>query len=148
VQNWREGISKLAHFLSLAVFFISKVGACFLPLPSSDHSTAHDFQLSTSATSDHVKTELDETRSMLSAKWSAGALWLAAGTLCGSHAVRRTGFIFPKAHPASYPVGTGAHSLGAKWPGREADRSPSSSTSKMRGAVAPPPIRLHDVMLS
>jgi hypothetical protein len=32
-----------------------------------------------------------------------------------------------RAHPASYPVGTGAFSLGVKWPGREADHSPPSS---------------------
>jgi hypothetical protein len=32
------------------------------------------------------------------------------------------------AHPASYPMGIGALSLGAKRPGREADHSPPSST--------------------
>jgi hypothetical protein len=31
------------------------------------------------------------------------------------------------AHPASYPMGTGALSLGVKWPGRESDNSPPSS---------------------
>jgi hypothetical protein len=31
------------------------------------------------------------------------------------------------AHPASYPMGTRALSLGVKWPGREADHLPPSS---------------------
>jgi hypothetical protein len=31
------------------------------------------------------------------------------------------------AHPASYPMGTGAFSPGVKRPGREADHSPPSS---------------------
>jgi hypothetical protein len=31
------------------------------------------------------------------------------------------------AHPASYPMSTGALFLGVKWPGREADHSPPSS---------------------
>jgi hypothetical protein len=31
------------------------------------------------------------------------------------------------AHPTSYPMGTGALSLGVKWPGHEADHSPPTS---------------------
>jgi hypothetical protein len=31
------------------------------------------------------------------------------------------------AHPASYPMGTGALSPGVKWPGREADHSPQTN---------------------
>jgi hypothetical protein len=43
----------------------------------------------------------------------------------------------------------GALSLAVKWPGYETDRSPPSSAEvRMRGAIPPPPIRLHEVVLS
>jgi hypothetical protein len=45
------------------------------------------------------------------------------------------------AHPVSYPMGTGALSLGVKRPGREADHSPPSSAGgqRMSGAIPPLP---------
>jgi hypothetical protein len=42
-------------------------------------------------------------------------------------------------HPASYPMGTGALSLGVKWPGREADHSAPSSV-KVKNAYSLPPL--------
>jgi hypothetical protein len=41
------------------------------------------------------------------------------------------------AHPASYPVGTGALSPGIKRPGREADHSPPTS-AEVKNASTPP----------
>jgi hypothetical protein len=43
------------------------------------------------------------------------------------------------AHPASYPMGTGAISLGVKLQGREADNSPSNAEVKNGGAIPPLP---------
>jgi hypothetical protein len=54
------------------------------------------------------------------------------------------------AHPASYPMGTSALSLGVKRAGREADHSPPSS-AEVKNAwsyTSTPPIRLHGVVLS
>jgi hypothetical protein len=54
------------------------------------------------------------------------------------------------AHPASYPVGTRALSLGVKRPGREADHS-SASSAEVKERVelyTHSPIRLHGVVLS
>jgi hypothetical protein len=46
------------------------------------------------------------------------------------------------AHPASYPMGTGALSPGVKGPGREAGHSPpSSAKAKSSGAIPPLPNR-------
>jgi hypothetical protein len=42
------------------------------------------------------------------------------------------------AHPASYPVGTGVLSPGAKSPGREADHSPPSNAKVKNGGAIPP----------
>jgi hypothetical protein len=55
-----------------------------------------------------------------------------------------------RAHPASYPTGTRALSLGVKRPGHEADHSlPSSAEVKNAWSyTSTPPIRLHDVVLS
>jgi hypothetical protein len=55
-----------------------------------------------------------------------------------------------RAHPASYPVGTGGSFLGGKAAGREADHSlPSSSEVKNAWSyTSTPPIRLHGVVLS
>jgi hypothetical protein len=36
----------------------------------------------------------------------------------------------PEAHPGSYPLVRGTHSLGLKRPGREADKFPSSAEVK------------------
>jgi hypothetical protein len=44
-----------------------------------------------------------------------------------------------QAHPASYPIGTGAISPGVKRPGREADHSPPSSAEVNNGGAIPPP---------
>jgi hypothetical protein len=54
------------------------------------------------------------------------------------------------AHPASYPMGTGALSLGVKSPGREADHlHPSSAEVKNAWSyTSTPPVRLHEVVLS
>jgi hypothetical protein len=54
------------------------------------------------------------------------------------------------AHPASYPMGTGDFSSGAKRPGREAYHSPPSS-AKVKNAwsyTSTPPVSSHGVMLS
>jgi hypothetical protein len=53
-------------------------------------------------------------------------------------------------HPASYPMGTGALSLGVKRPGREAEHSPPSS-AEVKNAwnyTSTPSICLHGVVLS
>jgi hypothetical protein len=42
-----------------------------------------------------------------------------------------------KAHPASYPVGTGTISRGVKRPGLEADHSPPSSAEVKSGRAMP-----------
>jgi len=49
------------------------------------------------------------------------------------------------AHPTSFPMATGALSLGVKRPGREADHLPPSSAEvkKARSYTSTPPIRLH-----
>jgi hypothetical protein len=49
------------------------------------------------------------------------------------------------AHPASYPMDTGAFSLAVKRPGREADHSPPSSAEVKNAwsCTSTPPIRLH-----
>jgi hypothetical protein len=54
------------------------------------------------------------------------------------------------AHPASYPMGTRALSLGVQRPGREADHSPSSSAEvkECMELYLHSPIRLHGVVLS
>jgi hypothetical protein len=53
------------------------------------------------------------------------------------------------AHPASYPIGTGALSLRVKRPGREADHSPPSSAEvKNAWSYTSTPICLHGVVLS
>jgi hypothetical protein len=54
------------------------------------------------------------------------------------------------AHPASYPMGTGALSVGIKRPGREADHSPPSSAEVkiVWNYTSTPPIRLNGVVLS
>jgi hypothetical protein len=54
------------------------------------------------------------------------------------------------AHPASYPMGTRALSLGVRRPGREADHSlPSSADVKeCADLYLHSPIRLHSVVLS
>jgi hypothetical protein len=52
-------------------------------------------------------------------------------------------------HPASYPVGTGALSIGVKRPGYDADHSPPTSAEvKNSGAIPLPPIRLHGVVIN
>jgi hypothetical protein len=54
------------------------------------------------------------------------------------------------AHPASYPMGKGALSLGVKRPVRDVDHSHSSS-AEVKNAwsyTSTPPIRLHGVVLS
>jgi hypothetical protein len=55
----------------------------------------------------------------------------------------------PGGHPASYPMGTGVISLRVKRPGREADRSPSSSVEVKNECsyTSTHPIRLHGVVL-
>jgi hypothetical protein len=55
-----------------------------------------------------------------------------------------------EAHPASYPMDTGALSLGVKRPGRETDHS-SPSSAEVKNAwsyTSTPPIRLHGVVIS
>jgi hypothetical protein len=53
------------------------------------------------------------------------------------------------AHPASYPMGTGAVSPGVKQQGLEADHSsPSSSDDKNSGAIPPTPICFHVIALN
>jgi hypothetical protein len=54
------------------------------------------------------------------------------------------------AHPASYPLGTRALSLGVKWPRREADHSPPSSAvvKNALSSTYTPPVRLYGVVLS
>jgi hypothetical protein len=54
------------------------------------------------------------------------------------------------AHPASYPMDTGALSLGVKRPGREAYHSPPSSAEVKIACcyTSIPPIRLHGVVFS
>jgi hypothetical protein len=42
------------------------------------------------------------------------------------------------AHPASYPMGTGALSLRVKQQGHEADHSPPSSAEAKKGRAIPP----------
>jgi hypothetical protein len=53
------------------------------------------------------------------------------------------------AHPASYPMGTRALSLGVKRSEREADHSPPSRAEVKYawGYASTPPIRLHGVVL-
>jgi hypothetical protein len=59
-----------------------------------------------------------------------------AGDFSLLHSIK-TGF---GAHPASYPVGTGALSPEIKRPRHEADHSsPSSAEVKNDGAISPPP---------
>jgi hypothetical protein len=41
------------------------------------------------------------------------------------------------AHPVSYPVGTGVHPSGVKWPGRDADHSPPSARVKNTCTIPP-----------
>jgi len=56
--------------------------------------------------------------------WTIGVLFLAGvGIFFLCHHVQ----ISHGAHPASYPMGTGALLPGVKWPGYEADDSPPSS---------------------
>jgi hypothetical protein len=59
----------------------------------------------------------------------------------------QTGF---GAHPASYPMGTGALSLGVKRLGRETDHSPPSSVEvkNARSYTSIPPVRLRGMVLS
>jgi hypothetical protein len=54
------------------------------------------------------------------------------------------------AHPVPHPVGTGALSLGVRWPGREADHSPplSAKDKNAWSSTSTPPIRLHGVVVS
>jgi hypothetical protein len=54
------------------------------------------------------------------------------------------------AHPASYPMGARALSLGVKRPGRETDHSPPSTDEVKEGVELyfHAPIRLHGVVLS
>jgi hypothetical protein len=47
--------------------------------------------------------------------------------------ISRTIILLVLAHPASYPLGTGALSQGVKWLGNEADHSPPSS-AKVKNA--------------
>jgi hypothetical protein len=53
------------------------------------------------------------------------------------------------ARPASYPMGTGALSMGVKRPRREADHSPLSSAEvkNLWNYTSTPPIRLHGVVV-
>jgi hypothetical protein len=53
-----------------------------------------------------------------------------------------------EAHPASYPMGTGALSLGAKLPRRKADHSSPSIRSRTVELLLYFPIRLHGVVLN
>jgi hypothetical protein len=54
-----------------------------------------------------------------------------------------------RAHPVSYPVGTGALSSEVNRPGRETHHSPPSGAEvKNGGAIPPLPIRLHGVVLN
>jgi hypothetical protein len=54
------------------------------------------------------------------------------------------------AYPGSYPVGTGALSLGIKRPEREADNSPPSNSESKNdwSCASTPPVRLNGVMHS
>jgi hypothetical protein len=55
------------------------------------------------------------------------------------------------AHPASYPVGTRALSVGVKQPGHEADHSPPSSSAEVKECTELClhfPVCLHGVVLS
>jgi hypothetical protein len=54
------------------------------------------------------------------------------------------------AHPASYPMGNGALSVGVKRQGREADHSPPSSAKvkNVWSCTSTSPIHLHGVVLS
>jgi hypothetical protein len=55
-----------------------------------------------------------------------------------------------RAHPASYPTGTGEFPPGIKRPGREADHSPPSSVEVENAwsYTSTPTIRLHGVVFS
>jgi hypothetical protein len=54
------------------------------------------------------------------------------------------------AHPPSFPVGTGALSLGVKWLGHEADHSPPSiaEVKNVWSSTSTPPVHLHGLVLS
>jgi hypothetical protein len=75
------------------------------------------------------------------AVWSGVRVPAGAGNFSLHHRVQ-TG---SGAHPASYPMATRTLSLGVKWPGREADHAPPSSTevNNAWSYTSTPPIRLH-----
>jgi hypothetical protein len=78
---------------------------------------------------------------MIGVRFSAGA---------GNFSLRHRVEIVSRAHPASYPVGTGGSFSGGKAAGREADHSlPSSAGIKNAWSyTSTSPIHLHDVVLS
>jgi hypothetical protein len=90
--------------------------------------------------------------------WAGIAQWYVAGLRAGCSGVRvqagagnislnhgvQTG---TGTHPASYPMVSGALSLGVKRPEREADHSHPSS-AEVKSYTSIPTIRLHGMVLS
>jgi hypothetical protein len=87
----------------------------------------------------------DSMRSVgIAAGWTAGVRFLAGARFFTS---QRPDQLW--AHPASYPMGTGAFSPGVKRPGREADHSPACiARSGMMELYIHSPIRLHGIVLN
>jgi hypothetical protein len=81
----------------------------------------------------------------LRAGWSEVRVPAVAGNFSLHHRVQNGS----EALPSSYPMGTGALSLGVKRPGREANHSPPSSAEVKNAwsCTSTPPICLHGVVL-
>jgi hypothetical protein len=74
-----------------------------------------------------IKRILGSSTSIVSRLW-AGRPGSNSGKVQGCSSFRRRVQTGSVAHPASYPIGTGALSPEVKRPAREADHSPQSST--------------------